>query len=110
MNGVVHANFQERVEVEVQRNQYKVFNITPHYFLPSIMRQPKEIDLQQNLTSWLVDASTTHCILVSNKCLAVVDRSFFLIYPKFISAYWKFVYDRKVIGHGGFVVKVPPHL
>ena len=57
-----------------------------------------------------MDTSTTQCILTSDKCLAIVDGSFFPIHPKFISAHWKFVYDRKVIGHGEFVVKVLPHL
>ena len=74
------------------------------------MRLIREINLQQNLTKWLVDASITQCILISNKCLAVVDGSFFPIHPKFISAHWKFVYKSKVIGYGRFVVKVQTYL
>ena len=32
------------------------------------------------------------------------------MYPEFISAHWKFVYESKVIGHGGFVAKVQTYL
>ena len=74
------------------------------------MRWTREINLQQNLTKWLVDASITQCILTSNKCLAVVNDSFFPIHPKFISAHWKFVYESKVIGYGGFIAKVQTYL
>ena len=49
-------------------------------------------------------------MLESNKCLAIVDGSFFPAYPEFISAHWKFIYNRKIIGQGGFVAKVQPHL
>ena len=87
MNSVIQANFQERVEVEVQRNWCKVFDLIPQYSLPSTVRLTREINLQQSLTKWLVDASTTQHILTSNKCIAVVDGSFFPIYSEFISAY-----------------------
>ena len=57
-----------------------------------------------------MDASITQCILTSNKCIAVVDSSFFPIHSEFISAHWKFVYESKVIGYGGFVAKVQTYL
>ena len=59
LDGIVHASFHERVEAEVQRNWCKVFDLIPQYSLSSMMRLTREINLQQNLTKWLVDASTT---------------------------------------------------
>ena len=49
-------------------------------------------------------------ILESNKCLAIVDGSFFPAHPEFISTHWKFIYKKKIIGKGGFVAKVQSHL
>ena len=59
MNSVVHANFQERVEVEIQRNWCKVFDLILQYSLTSTITLTREINLLQNLTKWLVDASIT---------------------------------------------------
>ena len=78
--------------------------------MTSIVRLLREINLQPNLTKWLVDASTTQRILTSNKYIAVVDGFFFPIHFEFISAHWKFIYESKVIGYGGFVVKVQTYL
>ena len=58
----------------------------------------------------MIDVGAVHSLLASNKCLAVVDGSFFPEHPEFISAHWLFSYDRKVIGRSGFVAKVPTHL
>ena len=49
-------------------------------------------------------------MLESNKCLAIVDGSFFPAHPEFISAHWKFIYNKKIMGQGGFVAKVQSHL
>ena len=49
-------------------------------------------------------------MLESNKCLAIVDGSFFPAYPEFISTHWKFIYKKKIIGQGSFVAKVQSHL
>jgi len=110
LESVVHASFHERIEAEVQRNRCKVFNLIPQCSLTCTVRLPREINPQPNLTKWLVDASTTQRIITSNRCIAVVDSSFFPIYPEFISVHWKFVYENKVIGYGGFVAKVQIHL
>ena len=110
MESVVHASFHERIEVEVQRNRCKVFNLIPQCSLTCTVRLQREINPQPNLTKWLVDARTTQHIITFNKCIAVVDGSFFPTYPEFISTHWKFVYKNKVIDHGGFVVKVQIHL
>ena len=60
------------------------------------------------MTTWLVDSQRILQILLSDKCIAAVDGSFFPEHPEYISAYWKFIYDRKIIGQGGFVVKSHP--
>ena len=49
-------------------------------------------------------------MLELNKFLAIVDGSFFLAHLEFISAYWKFIYKKKIIGQGGFIAKVQSHL
>ena len=49
-------------------------------------------------------------MLESNKCLVIVDGPFFPAHPEFISAYWKFIYNKKIIGQGGFVAKVQSYL
>ena len=49
-------------------------------------------------------------ILESNKYSAIVDGSFFPAHLEFISAHWKFIYNKKIIGQGGFVAKVQSHL
>ena len=49
-------------------------------------------------------------MLESNKCSAIVDGSFFPAHPEFISAHWKFIYNKKIIGQDSFVAKVKSHL
>ena len=46
----------------------------------------------------------------SNKCVVIVDGSFFLEHPTFISVHWKFACDKKIIGASGFVEKAQSHL
>ena len=49
-------------------------------------------------------------MLESNKCSAIVDRSFFPAHPEFISAHWKFIYKKNLISKGSFIAKVQSHL
>ena len=49
-------------------------------------------------------------MLELNKCSAIVDRFFFPAHLEFIFAHWKFIYNKKIIGQGGFVAKVQSHL
>jgi len=79
--------FQERVEVEIQKNRCKIFDTispTPSY---SVMRPTRGIDRQSNLRQWLIDVGAAHSLLASNKYLEVVDGSFFPENLKFISAH-----------------------
>lgn len=48
-------------------------------------------------------------LLLSNRFLAIVDGSFFLEHPEFILAHWKFIYQNRIVGKGGFVAIVEPH-
>ena len=50
LDGIVHASFHERIEAEVQRNRYKVFDLIPQYSLTCTVRLPREINPQPNLT------------------------------------------------------------
>ena len=44
------------------------------------------------------------------KYIAVVDGSFFLEHLEYISAHWKFIHRKKIIGQGQVIAKVDPHL
>ena len=44
------------------------------------------------------------------KCIAVLDRSFFLEHQECISAHWKFAHEKKVIEEGEFVAKAKQYL
>ena len=101
--------FSERVEVEVQKNRCKVFDLIPNR--TEILTCSAETKTTvQSLTNWNLQEAMILELLKSNKCLAIVDGSFFPEHPAFISAHWKFVFDKKIIGTGGFVAKVQPHL
>lgn len=101
--------FDDRVEVEVQKDRCKVFELIPtqtHSPCSNIGMQTTS----HSLANWnLQDASILE-LLKSNKCLAIVDGSFFPKHPTFISTHWKFACDKKIIGAGGFAAKVQPHL
>ena len=49
-------------------------------------------------------------ILLLNACVAIVNGSFFLNNPEYISASWNFICKQKIIGSRGFVACVPKHL
>ena len=101
--------FDNRVEVEVQKDRCKVFEL-----IPTQTHSPRSnIGMQttsQTLTNWNLQDATILELLKSNKCLAIVDGSFFPEHPTFISAHWKFICDKKIIGAGGFVAKAQLHL
>ena len=109
-NDVVNAIFKDSVEVEVHRDRCKVFDLIPPVQVSSPTRSTNVDQTQRPLTTWLVETDIVLQILESNKCLEIVDGSFFPEYPEFISVYWKFIYKKKIIGKGGFVAKVQSHL
>ena len=74
-----------------------MFGIIPQR-LENILRQPINTNYQQTLTTWLVNSQGICKISLSDKCTAVVDGSFFPETPEYISAHWKFIYERKIIG------------
>ena len=101
--------FCDRIEVEVQKDRCKVFDLIPTDRC-NLSRNIGEMTTSQSLTTWNLREETILELLKSNKCLAIADGSFFPEHPSFISAHWKFVCDKKIIGAGGFVAKVQPHL
>ena len=101
---VANECFQERVEVELQKNRCKVFGSMSTY-QTEIPRQNQQTINPLSLTTWIVNESQICQILLSGKCVAVVDGSFFPEHQEHISAHWKFVCKKKVIGQGGFVAK-----
>ena len=106
---VTHGCFQDRVEVELQKNRCKVFSSISTY-QTDLPRQNQSMTNPLGLTTWIGHHSQICQILLSGKCLAVVDGSFFPEHQEYISAHWMFVYKKKVIGQGGFVAKVEQHL
>lgn len=100
--------FQERVEVELQKNRCKTFSNIPLNQSPA-PRQNLVLD-QKDLTTWTGNYEQTCQILLSGKCLAVADGSFFPENPECASAHWKFMRMKKIIGQGGFAAKVQQHL
>jgi len=107
---VVNAIFKDSVEVEVYRDHYKVFDLIPLVQVSSPTSSTEVDQTHQPLTTWLVETAIVLQMLESNKCSAIVDGSFFPAHPEFISAHWKFIYNKKIIGQGGFVAKVQSHL
>ena len=97
-NDVVNIVFKDSVEVEVYRDHCKVFDLIPPVQVSSPIRSTDVDQTRQPLTTWLVETDIVLQMLESNKCLAIVDGSFFLAYPEFISAHWKFIYKKKIIG------------
>ena len=87
INNVVNIVFKGSVEVEVHRDHYKVFDLIPLVQVSSPTRSTDVDHTRQPLTTWLVETDIVLQMLESNKCLAIVDRSFFPEYPEFISAY-----------------------
>ena len=59
---------------------------------------------------WLVDMTIVIQLLEINNCSVIVDGSFFSEHPEYISAHWKFIYNKKVVGSRSFVVKVLMYL
>ena len=93
----------------MQKDRCKVFDLIPtgrHNLSSNIGK----MTTSQSLTTWNLREETILELLKSNKCLAIADGSFFPEHPSFISAHWKFACDKKIIGAGGFVAKVQPHL
>ena len=75
----VDGCFQERVEVELQKNRCKVFRNMPLNPSPA-PRQNLVLD-QKHLTTWTGMHAQICQILLSGKYLAVVDGSFFPEHP-----------------------------
>ena len=109
-NDIVNTIFKDSVEVEVHRDYYKVFDLIPPVQVSSPTSSTEVDQPRQPLTTWLVETAIVLQMLESNKCLAIVDGSFFPAHPEFISAHWKFIYNKKIIGQGGFVAKVQSYL
>ena len=101
--------FCDRIEVEVHKDRCKVFDLIPSGRC-NLSSNIGKMTTSQSLTTWNLREETILELLKSNKCLAIVDGSFFPEHPSFISAHWKFACDKKIIGAGGFVAKVQPHL
>ena len=110
INTPVHATFNDRVEVEVDKHRCKVYEVIPSIHMNTSIKNIHSTDHQQLLTTWLVDKDIVQRLLSSHHCLAIVDGSFFPKHLEYISAYWKFIYNRRVFGKGNFVAKVTPHL
>ena len=106
----MHAIFNDRVEVEVDKHRCKVYEVIPSIHMNTSMKNIHSTDHQQLLTTWLVDKDIVQSLLLSHHCLAIVDGFFFPEHPEYISAHWKFICNRKIFGKGGFVAKVAPHL
>ena len=106
----VNAIFTDNVEVEVHRDHCKVFDLIPPVQVGSPTSSTEVDQPYQPLTTWLVETAIVLQMLESNEYSAIVDGSFFLVHPEFISAHWKFIYNKKIIGQGSFVAKVQPHL
>jgi len=106
----VNALFTDNVEVEVHKDRCKVFDLIPPIQVGSSTSSTEVDQLRQPLTTWLVETAIVLQMLESNQCSAIVDGSFFPAHPEFISAHWKFIYNKKIVGQGGFVAKVQSHL
>ena len=102
-------NFSERVEVELQSNRCRIYASIP-IEEQHLQRTSNPHTNHQQLTKWNMQDTTILTLLRSNKCMAIVDGSFFPEHSVFISAHWKFIYEKKIIGSGGFVAKVDSHL
>ena len=57
-------------------------------------------------TRQLIGAEYLENAFFTDKYFVVVDGSFFLEYPEFISAYWFFIFRTQVTETGNFVAKV----
>ena len=69
--------FQERVEVELQKNQCKVFDFFSLTPTTSILILTNNIEPYSNLTEWFTDSESVSKVLASNSCIAVVNGSFY---------------------------------
>ena len=76
----------------------------------NLMSLTRDAYWQSDLKQWSINTDTVCNLLASNKYLVVVNGSFFLEQPEFILAYCIFTYKKIIIGRGGFVSKVHPHL
>ena len=94
----VNALFTDNVEVEVHKDRCKVFNLIPPIQVGSSTSSTEMDQRCQPLTTWLVETAIVLQMLESNQCSAIVDGSFFPAYPEFISAHWKFIYNKKIVG------------
>ena len=83
-NEKVEDIFQDKVEVELQKNQCKVFSL-----ILRVHQIETKIDsplLEENLTTWKVSYGVLLDMLLSNACAAILDGSFFLNNLEYISA------------------------
>ena len=74
-NEEVEDIFQDRVEVELQKNQCKVFRLVLR-----VNQSETKIDStlpEKNLTTWKVSLAILLDTLLSDNCVARVDGSFF---------------------------------
>ena len=80
-------DFQEIVEVELQKNRCKIFDFFSLVLNTSILMPTNNIELYSNLTEWFADSESVSKVLASNSCLVVIDGSFYPEYPDFISVH-----------------------
>ena len=105
-NEIVREIFKDRVEVELQKNCCKVFD---QLLMLDAQGRIGVNDVAQssvNLTSQKISSNVMVQMLNLKKHLAIVNGFFFLEYPEYVSAHQKFIYDKQVVGNGGFVTRV----
>ena len=78
--------FSDRVEVEAQKDQHKVFDIIPT-MTDNLCYNLGQKTTSRSLTNWNLQEATILKLFKSNKCIAIVNGSFFPEHPTFISAH-----------------------
>ena len=109
-NDIINVVLQDRVEVEVQHNCFKVFDLTRILLIRTLAPSNIETHSNTKLIHLLIDKTMAVYLLKTNNCLAVVDSSFFLEHLEYILAYQKFIYNKKVFVSEDFIATVSMHL
>ena len=78
--------FSNKVEVEVQKDRSKVFDIIPTRTDNPCYNLGQKTT-SRSLTNWNLQEATILKVFKWNKCVAIVDGSFFPEHPTFISAH-----------------------
>ena len=81
--------------------------------MPRVNQRRIEIYLASsrvNLITWKASPIVLLDTLLLENYGVIVDGSFFLEKPEYVSAYWHFMCNQKIVECRGFMASVPTHL